>query len=513
MSSTKKLEKAVREKLRFPASPELRERLRASVLHAQKCTSPAERDPEEPVVRMMITKGPGAKLASVAAIIVVAVLCAVLWQRSSPSAYAIEQTVEALKNVRFMHLTWRDDTGRVREERWIEIGMDGRQVCYRQHRPPDLLVVENGRSTAVCRHDKTTMVIYDRKDKQYQWIGDLGEALENLRQKGRIIGRKDEYDGRYVYKVLWPHVGGECDVDPHTKLPIAMEGAEISYEQPPAGTFDIIIPVGYAIVDKRPGRITGPEPPWVHDEEEADRRFDQATHALAHGDCAEAASLFESVVAYQPHRNWAWFWLGAAYYELGKYGLAIERFNKVAEMYGGHAHSYCNYARALAYVCLGMQQEAQADLEICLPWMVFALREPSATTMFDYADNPLLRYGEKWPTERDAVSHMINRLRVLTGQSFGYDPDGTNREKEDAIAAWEQWSESSGRINFTPDTPLVSIPAAKDSENRWRSSLTAGPLHSSPRLGPSGDRAGHASSGNSRRARLWGNVRREGRRE
>jgi hypothetical protein len=292
-----------------------------------------------------------------------------------------------------------------------------------------------------------------------------------------------------------------------------MEGAEISYEQPAEGTFDIIIPAGYAIVDKRPGRITGPEPPWVRDEEQADRRFDQATHALAHGDYAEAASLLESVVAYQPRRNWAWFWLGAAYYELGQYERAIERFNTLAKMYGGHLYSYCNYARALAYAQLSMEQEAQVDLEICLPWMVFALREPSATTMFDYADNPLMRYGGNWPSERDAVSHMINRLRVLTGQSFGYDPDGADREKENAITAWEQWSESSGRINFTPDTALISIPAAKDSENRWRSPPTARPLHSSPRLGQSGAGGGHTPSENSHRTRLSGNVRREGRRE
>jgi hypothetical protein len=113
-----------------------------------------------------------------------------------------------------------------------------------------------------------------------------------------------------------------------------------------------------------------------------------------------------------------------------------------------------------------MQQEAQADMQVCLPWMVFALREPSATTMFDYADDPLLRYSGRWPSERDAVSHMIDRLRMLTGESFGYDPDGTNREKEDAIAAWEHWLESDGRTHFTPDARLISIPAVTGLENR-----------------------------------------------
>ena len=53
---------------------------------------------------------------------------------------------------------------------------------------------------------------------------------------------------------------------------------------------------------------------------------------------------------------------------------------------------------------------------------------------------------------------MINRLRLITGQNFGYDPAGTLEQKEGAIAAWEQWAKNSGKIKFTPDAKLLSVP-------------------------------------------------------
>lgn len=59
---------------------------------------------------------------------------------------------------------------------------------------------------------------------------------------------------------------------------------------------------------------------------------------------------------------------------------------------------------------------------------------------------------------------MINRLRIFTGQNFGFDPNGSDQEKEQAIAAWEQWVEESGRIQLTPDAPLIPVPRARNPE-------------------------------------------------
>ena len=53
---------------------------------------------------------------------------------------------------------------------------------------------------------------------------------------------------------------------------------------------------------------------------------------------------------------------------------------------------------------------------------------------------------------------MINRLRIFTGQNFGYDPNAGPEQNEKAIAAWEQWFKDSGRMQFTPDAKLVPVP-------------------------------------------------------
>ena len=412
-------------------------------------------------IRRIIMKNPITKLAAAAAIIIAVLLSITFLDRVTTPAYALEQTVEALKNTRFLHITGCDDTGQIDDERWIEIGMDGWQVRYRQDKPPYVFAIEDGESTARYRHDKAAVVIYDRKDLQYQWVGELGKALENLRQDGKILKENDNYNGRPAHKVWWPYMSAECYVDPQTKLPIAIGDTELSYEEPPAGTFDIFIPEDYAVVDKRPGAPAGSVPDWLLEEEsikeKASESFKQATHALAGDNYTEAAELFEFVVEHQSGRNWAWFWLGSAYYAQGQYELAIEKFTRVLEMFGDNTCFYGNYARALAYAQLGMNEDAQADLKVCLPSMIRTLRIPSAGKMFEYADNPLMRYGKYKPTEREIIINMINRLRIVTGQNFGYDPDATNQENEGAIAAWEQWHENSGEIEFTPDAELVPV--------------------------------------------------------
>ena len=426
-------------------------------------------------------KSPITKLAAAAVIIVAVALSITVVDKLATPAYAISQTVEALKNARFLHIIGRDDTGRIKDERWIEIGMDGLQVRYRQQNPSWVIdkypsapgmVIEDGESTAVYRNDKKAVVIYDRKDMQFQWVAELGKALENLRQEGKILEENGDYQGRLAHKVWWPYMSAECYVDPETKLPIAIGDTELSYEEPPAEIFEIFIPDGYVVFDKRPGAVSGPVPDWLQEEEsiqeKASECFHQATHALANGDYAKAAELFEVVTERQSGRNWAWFWLGNAYYGQGQYDLAIEKFTKVLEIfkaYGGGGDkplNYCNYARGLAYARLGMNDQAEADLQVCLPSMIQTLRTPSGGQMFEYADNPLMRYGKYKPTEHQIVINMINRLRIVSGQNFGYNPDATDQENEAAIIAWEQWLENDGRIKVTPDAELVGVPAASE---------------------------------------------------
>jgi hypothetical protein len=77
----------------------------------------------------------------------------------------------------------------------------------------------------------------------------LGETFENLRQRGLVLEENAAYHGRRVHKVWWPALRSVCYVDPETKLPVAIDNIELSYEEPPAGTFTIAIPDGYTLAD------------------------------------------------------------------------------------------------------------------------------------------------------------------------------------------------------------------------------------------------------------------------
>jgi tetratricopeptide (TPR) repeat protein len=159
---------------------------------------------------------------------------------------------------------------------------------------------------------------------------------------------------------------------------------------------------------------------------------------------------------------WAWFWLGQAHYELGKYDTAIYEFTKVIDMFTRHkvVVHYCHLARGLAYSAKGMKDMARQDLGVVLPIMMDALRNIEGASLFDYADDPLYRSlpENKRPTAEQSLAMMINRLRIISGQNFGYDPDGSTEKNEEAIAAWEEWFKNSGEIKVTPDAELVRIP-------------------------------------------------------
>lgn len=205
-----------------------------------------------PAPRTEIVRHPVARLASLAAAVGIVALLLTLAGRLSKPAYALEQTVEALQNVRFVHLVERNGTGVIKSERWIEIGEDGAQVRYRQDKPPDLFVIDDGKSIARFHPYARAVTMRDRSEIRYEWISDIGRAFENARDEGMIIEENADYHGRQAHKVWWPAMRSVCYVDPVTRLPIAVGNAGLSYEQPPAGTFDIAIPRGrsngYAIV-------------------------------------------------------------------------------------------------------------------------------------------------------------------------------------------------------------------------------------------------------------------------
>jgi len=164
------------------------------------------------------------KFAAAAALIIIALLLSTTFVgKLTTPAYAFDQTVEAFRNVRFMHILRRDEAGQIADERWIEIGPEGFQVRYRQDNPPNRLVVEDGQTVSVHYKDKNTIVLYDPKDKQYQRIGDLRGWLNELAgQDSLVIDENVDYRGRKAHHVRWLKLNQDCYVEVSLTLSFLM---------------------------------------------------------------------------------------------------------------------------------------------------------------------------------------------------------------------------------------------------------------------------------------------------
>ncbi len=377
--------------------------------------------------------------AATAAGLAVAAGIAALMIFSARPAYALDQTLKALKQVGFMHLIQRGADGTLTDERWIEIGADGRQVRYRQDTPPNFFAVQDEKTVLAHYKDKNTVVLYTPAQQQFEWVGDLGEMLRAFQEKGNnvVIEANVQFRGHRAHLVRWLKLNAEAYIDPDTRLPMSIFGYDVSYEAPPAGTFDIVIPKEGLVVDKRPGAPPVEEPQWMKDQEAAPAKFDEAGTALAADDYEKAERLYAETVKLEPRMNWAWFWLGCAQGKQAKYDQAIGSYTKVMELFrkvDADTPHYAYLARGLAYRAKGMEAQAKPDLAVALPVMIDVLRHTAGALMFDYADDPLYRKHPK-PTPEESRAKMYERLRLATGQA----PTDATASDEPRIMFWENW--------------------------------------------------------------------------
>ena len=82
-------------------------------------------------IRRIIMKSPITKLAAAAVIVVAVMLSIHLWDKSTPSAYAFKQTVEAMQGKRSFHIQTYFQNRR-KDEFWAEYDENGKVIRYRQ---------------------------------------------------------------------------------------------------------------------------------------------------------------------------------------------------------------------------------------------------------------------------------------------------------------------------------------------------------------------------------------------
>lgn len=163
-----------------------------TVLTAQKKAIDQVSAPTKPSLRSIVMRSPFTKLAAAAVIAIAAVLFLALWDRSIPSAYALEQTLEANRGIRYLHLKFFAPGQDEPREGWIEFGDDGQARNVRAYMPgwaspvdgPRVIVWKNG--TVQMWLQKQNRVVTLKADNPQQELNAMMRELNPRLALARI---------------------------------------------------------------------------------------------------------------------------------------------------------------------------------------------------------------------------------------------------------------------------------------------------------------------------------------
>ena len=211
--------------------------------------------PEANISRIIMKK-PIAKLVSAAAVILIAVLGISLLQNSATTAYAIEQTIEAGQDMRYLHFYHYAslDSNAPDKEAWLEYDDSGqikniRVNWYNYYRSGDMVAVwKEGRTQYWTKKEKTLLFfedeIYTKKMVGFAKRYDPTRAVENmydLERKGDVKIEIDEpadktkpiiltgtyLPNTFITEGTSPQVCAIVFIDPSTKLVTSIEEYEL----------------------------------------------------------------------------------------------------------------------------------------------------------------------------------------------------------------------------------------------------------------------------------------------
>ena len=204
----------------------------------------------QPNIWRTIMKSRIAKLAAVAAVILIAAIGISLLQNSATTAYAIEQTIEAGQDVRYLHFYYASSDNNIADkEAWLEYDDSGQikniRVNWYSQRGNDRVVVWKEGRTQYWRKEKKRLMfwedaIYTKKMVGFAKRYDPTSTVENLydlERKGDVEIEIDEPDDRnkpIILTCTWlpntfltggtsPQMREIVFVDPVTKLVTSIE--------------------------------------------------------------------------------------------------------------------------------------------------------------------------------------------------------------------------------------------------------------------------------------------------
>lgn len=243
------------------------------IFKSQTTGGKALRSAEPPNIWRMIMNSKITKLATAAVVILAVVLGVTLIDRSATPAYAIEQTIQAMRSVSSVRAYCTDWDGS-KGEVWVQINPETGQEEYYYADQGNFLIVASPQKTYYYYKDKNLVRIRNEyvpaaEVRFSRLFEDLADLIQKVNGKLEFHSEFDEDLQKEVIRVRGyiPAQGnfGEkeflINVDPKTKLPISTEAIKsapgqgvksvdrFEYNVPiPQGLFDFEIPEGAEVI-------------------------------------------------------------------------------------------------------------------------------------------------------------------------------------------------------------------------------------------------------------------------
>lgn len=192
-------------KLHLRASAKLDKRVHDDITKALAETQKTKSAQPVPNIWRTIMKNKMTKLAAAAVIIIAVVLSIDIWDKSIPTAYAIEQTIQASHSVRYLHIKSFKANEDEPKEFWVEFYDNGEVKNVRMHMP-EWDSPEDGAKVTVWKENKAQ--IWFKKKKSLVTIRDETSAAN-------ILNFIKELDPKLVVERLYyaQQAQGEVEIE------------------------------------------------------------------------------------------------------------------------------------------------------------------------------------------------------------------------------------------------------------------------------------------------------------
>ena len=152
-------------------SAQMDEQVLTDVLRALEESKKNKSATSKPNIRRTIMRSPITKLAAAAVIIVGVVLSVTIWDKTTPTAYALEQTIQASHSVRYLHIKGFKKGMEEPKEFWLEFDEQGGIKNIRAYMPEwespsdgaKVVIWQQGKAKIWFKKKKTLKTIKEKR--------------------------------------------------------------------------------------------------------------------------------------------------------------------------------------------------------------------------------------------------------------------------------------------------------------------------------------------------------------